>query len=522
MDTGLQTGVFNTGVGIYAGSSLKTGSYNVFMGANAGLFGAPSNSVFIGSDAGHSTGSDYNVFIGNETGYNTSLDPGTANSTKKGYSNIFVGYRAGYQNNIGSNNVMIGDSAGYRNAVSGNIFLGSKAGYSNQNGNQNTFVGFQTGYNNTNSANTFFGYQAGYTNTSGQANVFIGSQSGYNNSSGTGNLFLGQQAGSNNTTGNYNLFMGNGSGSATTSGTGNTAIGDGSSLHNTTGQRNVSIGQYSGLNNATGTDNVFIGYGAKAGTVNPTNVTNSVALGANAIVSASNSIILGGSGVNVGIGNSAPSAKLEVSSGVANTTGLKFTNLNYSFVPSTNASKFLTVDASGTVILATYAAGARIGAVTDAFWQRNGQFLQPLTNEPVVIGSTISQTPAGYKLFVEEGILTERVKVAVKNTSEWSDKVFAKTYQLQPLADVARYIEQHQHLPGVPSAAEMVAKGNDLHQTDAKLLEKIEELTLYSIQLEKANRTQAEKLQAMEQEQQRQKQKQAELERLLQGVLKRK
>ena len=399
--------------------------------------------------------------------------------------------------------------------------MGVAAGYDNTTGSDNTFIGTVAGnHNTTGNANTFLGYQSGYSTTTGSANVFVGSLAGASNTTGAGNLFVGQQAGSNNSTGNYNLFMGNGSGNATTTGAGNTAIGDGSGLHNTTGQRNVSIGQYAGLNNQTGSDNVFIGYGAKAGTVNPTNLTNAVAIGANAVVSQSNAIVLG-NGANVGIGTSTPAARLEIRTGIGGVSGLKFTNLTSASPTTVNVNKFLTLDASGNVILATYAYGGRESA-TDAFWQRNGQFLQPLTNEPVVIGSTISQTPAGYKLFVEEGILTERVKVAVKNTSEWSDKVFAKTYQLQPLADVENYIQQHQHLPGVPSAAEMVEKGNDLHQTDAKLLEKIEELTLYSIQLEKANRAQAEKLQAMEQEQQRQKQKQAELERLLQGVLKRK
>ena len=405
-----------------------------------------------------------------------------------------------------------------------NVFVGSKTGIQNTSGNNNVFAGTQAGNTNTTGyGNVFMGANAGYTNTSGIANVFVGSSAGYNNTTGQGNLFLGQQAGGNNSTGNYNLFMGNGSGGATTTGAGNTAIGDGSALHNTTGQRNVAIGQYSALNNQTGTDNVFIGYGAKAGTANPTNVTNSVALGANAIVNASNSVILGGSGVNVGIGNSAPSARLEVSSGVANTTGMKFSNLTYSFVPSTNASKFLTVDATGNVILATYASGAREAAsvsVADALWQRNGQFLQSLKGESIIIGSNVSKTPAGYRLYVEDGILTEKVKVAIKTTADWSDKVFDAGYKLKSLAEVNQFILTNKHLPGVPSAADVVEQGVDVGKMDAKLLEKIEELTLYSIQLEKDNQQQrtineqqAKDLQAM-------KQKQAQLEQLLQQVIK--
>ncbi len=78
----------------------------------------------------------------------------------------------------------------------------------------------------------------------------------------------------------------------------------------------------------------------------------------------------------------------------------------------------------------------------------------------------------------------------MKNTAEWSDKVFAPSYSLRPLAEVAQYIDTHQHLPGIPSAQQMVEQGNDLHKTDANLWEKIEELTLYSIQLEKTNQQQ--------------------------------
>jgi hypothetical protein len=92
---------------------------------------------------------------------------------------------------------------------------------------------------------------------------------------------------------------------------------------------------------------------------------------------------------------------------------------------------------------------------------------------------------SGYKLFVEQGILSEKVKVAVKTSADWADHVFNKEYPLMPLDQVANFIQQNKHLPGIPSAEEMVKEGNDLGQTDAKLLAKIEELTLYIIQLKK-------------------------------------
>ena len=101
----------------------------------------------------------------------------------------------------------------------------------------------------------------------------------------------------------------------------------------------------------------------------------------------------------------------------------------------------------------------------------------------ITIGTT--STPAGYKLFVEQGILTEKVKVAIKTSANWADYVFADNYELKPLAEVENFINAHKHLPGIPSANEVVATGIDLATMDAKLLEKIEELTLHLIRMEK-------------------------------------
>jgi hypothetical protein len=106
----------------------------------------------------------------------------------------------------------------------------------------------------------------------------------------------------------------------------------------------------------------------------------------------------------------------------------------------------------------------------------------------VQIGTAISATnptPAGYKLYVEQGILTEKVKVALKSTSDWADYVFEPNYKLRPLQDVEAYISANKHLPDVPSAQEMVNGGLDVAKSDALLLQKIEELTLYMIEQNK-------------------------------------
>ncbi|MBA4197448.1 MAG: hypothetical protein C0459_07830 [Chitinophaga sp.] len=91
----------------------------------------------------------------------------------------------------------------------------------------------------------------------------------------------------------------------------------------------------------------------------------------------------------------------------------------------------------------------------------------------------------GYKLYVEQGILTEKVKVAVKNSDEWYDNVFKPHYKLTPLNELEQYIKTHNHLPDVPSADEVVKDGIDLGKMNALLLKKIEENTLYIIELRK-------------------------------------
>jgi len=109
-------------------------------------------------------------------------------------------------------------------------------------------------------------------------------------------------------------------------------------------------------------------------------------------------------------------------------------------------------------------------------------------NGRVGIGMNSSAEMTGnYGLFVKDGILTERCKVAVRGTSDWADFVFNKSFKLLPIYEVENYIITNNHLPNVPSASEVVKTGIDVAQMDALLLQKIEELTLYIIDLKKEN-----------------------------------
>jgi hypothetical protein len=76
--------------------------------------------------------------------------------------------------------------------------------------------------------------------------------------------------------------------------------------------------------------------------------------------------------------------------------------------------------------------------------------------------------------------------------------VFRPGYRLRPLSEVASFIRQHGHLPGIPSAAEVKEKGVSVADVQAKLLAKIEELTLHLIQQETDNRELSDRLTRLE------------------------
>ena len=98
----------------------------------------------------------------------------------------------------------------------------------------------------------------------------------------------------------------------------------------------------------------------------------------------------------------------------------------------------------------------------------------------VGIGTTNPQS-----LLAVNGTITTK-EVMVTNTG-WSDYVFRPEYRLKPLSEVAAYIDEHQHLPDIPSEGEVREKGVSLGEMQVKLLAKVEELTLHMIQADERN-----------------------------------
>lgn len=98
----------------------------------------------------------------------------------------------------------------------------------------------------------------------------------------------------------------------------------------------------------------------------------------------------------------------------------------------------------------------------------------------VGIGTT---DPQGYKLAVNGNMIAESVKV--KLNGSWPDYVFKNNYTLHTLSEIEKFIQINNHLPGIPSAEQVKKDGLDLGEMNAKLLQKIEELTLHLIEQSK-------------------------------------
>ena len=97
------------------------------------------------------------------------------------------------------------------------------------------------------------------------------------------------------------------------------------------------------------------------------------------------------------------------------------------------------------------------------------------------VGVNAFNNTSDYALAVDGGILTD--KVLIRNVDEWHAAVFSDDYKLMPLNELKDYVTNHHHLPDVPSESEVMEEGYDMGEMQGLLLKKIEELTLYTIQL---------------------------------------
>ena len=192
-------------------------------------------------------------------------------------------------------------------------------------------------------------------------------------------------------------------------------------------------------------------------------------------------------GGNVGIGTTSPNYKLDAVGGFSH---LGF-NTNGLVPPSDNVNGGLIVGwnrSTGGAEVNLYNAFDAFGpyAHSFVFSQKTSattyvDLMTLMGNGNVGIGTTNPQ----YLLSVNGTIGAKDVMVT--NTG-WSDYVFRPGYRLRRLSEVGAYIRAHHHLPDIPREADVKAKGVSLGDMQAKLLAKVEELTLHMIQQDKDNR----------------------------------
>jgi hypothetical protein len=129
-------------------------------------------------------------------------------------------------------------------------------------------------------------------------------------------------------------------------------------------------------------------------------------------------------------------------------------------------------------ILAEATTGNKWGDRPLLFYSKQCGYIMSLDgNGNVGIGKTNPQN----KLDVNGTIRAKEVKVE----ANWADFVFEEDYDLRSLSEVEAFIQENQHLPDIPSEEEVKTEGISVGEMNAKLLQKIEEMTLYMIEMNK-------------------------------------
>lgn len=179
---------------------------------------------------------------------------------------------------------------------------------------------------------------------------------------------------------------------------------------------------------------------------------------------------------NVGIGITNPTAKLDVQGG-----DIKVYNPNN---PS-NVIVGSTITGKTYIRLTTSADANGYGIIQSAasYGTAWGNTMINPEGGNVGIGTTDSK---GYKLAVNGSVIA--TSVTVKLYPNWPDYVFKKDYRLPSLTEVKTYIDKNQHLPEIPSAAEIAKDGLNLGDMNKLLMKKVEELTLYLIEKDNENK----------------------------------
>ncbi|AZA53713.1 hypothetical protein [Chryseobacterium sp. G0201] len=310
------------------------------------------------------------------------------------------------------------------------------------------------------------------------------------------NLFFG--GGINNATTFNNAVFGMGAFTQNTVGGGNTALGTNSMSLMTSGEINVSVGFNSMRNTQGGSSNVAVGMNSLEYFQNGNgNVgVGTGAMGAGSLVGDSNVAVglsalryLNSGNSNVVLGAESFRA---ISKG-SNNINVGFSNARYitsgsnNIFIGSNITPYNTTSPNNELNIGNWIVG---------------------NNGTIGIGTFTAQLPVDgiapdgekYKLFVKDGIRTEKVKVDIAASNGWADYVFEKDYKLMSLNDLSQFINKNGHLPEVPTTKEAIENGIELKEMNILLLKKVEELTLHLIQQNKELVSQKEEIQALKKE----------------------
>jgi hypothetical protein len=424
-----QTDDSNSGFFFFNGnrwSPLTNGDAHAIATVDANGWALDGNAVANSNKAAATASS----FIGTPNGIPINFKIGATSSGKIASNVTLIGHNAGsvvtgnHNTGFGLNALNLTTSSLYNTAIGSNSLGGSNSG----------------------GANTAVGYNSLNANTTGSQNAALGINSLRKNKTGSNNLGIGTYALQENLNGANNMAIGTSSLGNLKTGQSNTAIGtlalgdaglteveEGSSL----ASRNVGVGFNANRRLRIGNDNISIG---NSSAFNMLDGSNNISIGSGALVNATNSV------GNIAIG--------------------------YQAAQNESGSNKLYIANSGTPTPLVYG-------------DFSAKFLS-IGDVPVAKRDAVASS-GQYSLIVEKGILSEKLKVALKSSTDWADYVFEPEYKsnMMSLEEVEKFTLENKHLPNVPSATELVEKGLDFNETSKMFMEKIEELTLYLIELNK-------------------------------------